>query len=552
MLTLGLCDGHDAGACLVNDGAVTVAVSEERLTGRKRQAGFPARAIRWCLDAAGRAPQSVDCVAAAERRGRAMHRLFDGWYRRTDPNLPMNRAGNRLSMHWQNFVAQRRALGSIDASLGHRVLGRRLAGLGIDAPLTLVDHHDAHALAAARTSGFAAALVVSMDAYGDGASTLVGRWHNGTWQELRRVPFPHSPALLYGLTTAHLGFVEGDEGKVAGLAAIGDPAATRAFFADWFRLDDGALRLSRTPSAAALRRGLRDARPADIAAGLQAAVEEAVSRFVATWMTRTQSRRLCLTGGLFANVKLNQTVAEAAAVDDLYVFPHMGDGGLCVGAALAVTEGGTFAPLNVFCGPEADVPLPLLGDRAALTTMPLSPATLAAIAQTLANDGVIGLFAGDMEFGPRALGHRSLVFSARSPALAEQVNRALKRPPIMPFAPAVRDVDFAQLIGTPAWTAFRHMTVTARARAGTAERFPVAVHADGTMRVQRVHRDDAPLLYDILAAYGRHAQPPVLINTSFNEHTEPIIASAARAVELFDQIPLAGLVLGDHYVTRAA
>ncbi|NLH48952.1 MAG: hypothetical protein GX444_10155 [Myxococcales bacterium] len=543
MLTLGIGDGHDAGACLLENGKLLAAVSEERLTGRKRQPGFPYAALHWCLESIGAKPADVTALAVAERSGRALHRLLDARYRRTDPNLPMNRLGNRLSSAVQNRITAWSALAAADRRLAEAVLRRRFRRLGFTAPLTLVDHHLAHAMSAAKGSGFAAALVLTQDAYGDGLSGSVARWSDGRLEFLARIPYPHSPALLYGLTAALLGFAEGEEGKVAGLAATGDPRVTRLVFDRLLTHADGVPYLNAPRPFTALRRALAGYSPADIAAGLQLSVEANLTRLVEFWLPRAGADRLCLAGGLFANVRLNQILADAGGARDLFVFPHMGDGGLCAGAGWVVDPALPTVAMSPFLGPEAArLPAEALADEA-WTVRPLDAAAVDRAATAIHAGAAVALVQGPLEFGPRALGNRSILFSARSPEIAARWNRALGRPDIMPFAPVASEADLPLVTDSPRRLALEHMTATVTAREGIAARFPVAVHADGTMRLQIARPATTPLLHDLLAAYSRHMNPAMTINTSFNRHTEPIVAGTDGALELFRRLPLAMLLL---------
>lgn len=547
---LGICDGHDSGACIVDRGRLVAAVSSERLSGRKRQPGFPGQAIAWCLQHTGGDGRGVEQVAVAEIAGRGVHRLLDRHYRRTDPNLPMQRRSNMASMIWQNLVARGRCGPSAEAGLSRRVLGRRLGRMGITAPLRLVDHHLCHALGAARASGFDEALVVTMDAFGDGCSGGVWLWQGGRLKGQQRILFPHSPALIYGLVTSHLGFSEGDEGKVSGLAARGDPGPTAEKLARLFSVSGEGWRLRRFPTARWLCRALAGRRPEDIAAGVQRCTEDLLCPAMARWMRHSSARRLCLSGGLFANVRLNQQVARAADCEDFFVFPHMGDGGLCVGAAWTAAGGpqkkGQGA--SMLLGPQ---PRGRASFGQDLRTRPLNRHTLGALARSLARGHAVGVVRGPMEFGPRALGNRSILFRADRPDLARRLGEALGRPAVMPFAPVMRQQDLAAFSGDRRFSALDHMTVTITARPGVAEQHPVAVHADGSMRAQVVDPEHAPLLHRLLTCCEEHCEgPPLLINTSFNAHTEPIINSNQRALELFQRLPLHALVLGDEVLTR--
>lgn len=549
MWVLGLCDGHDAGACLVHDGVVVAAVSEERLSGRKRQTGFPRLSIETCLRLAEIHSSDVDAAAVAEVYGRGVHRALARWYRRTDPNLPMDRLTNRMSMAWQNAAATTPIWRAADAAVSRANLRRQLVECGVGSKPRFVDHHEAHARTAAACSGFDEALVLTQDAFGDGTSGGAWTWRDGRLTLQRRMAFPHSPALLYGLVTALLGFCEGDEGKVTGLAATGNPDEAARRLKGLFEVCDGDIRATRPFNAGPLRRLLSGISKEDIAAGVQAAVEDVVCAWAAYWAAETGLRRVALAGGLFANVRLNQRIGEVCDLKDLFVFPHMGDGGLCVGAALAISTAGD---RPAWPGPFLGSVIDGVGDQPThLAALPLGEETMRRVAERISEGEVVAVARGPMEFGPRALGARSLLFSASRPEVAARLNEALRRPSIMPFAPVVREEDFTRVSATPAWSCFRSMTATAQARDGIAESFPVAVHVDGTMRAQIVDRVSSPFMHSLLGAYERFASPPLIINTSFNRHTEPIVADADGAWRLFTSLPVRGLVLGDTYWEKA-
>ncbi len=544
MIALGICDGHDAGAAIAIDGRIVAAASEERFTRIKRQPGFPMRAIESVLSLAGVRASEIDRVGVAEVAGRAAFRLASPIYRTTDPNRPADRAANRAVAWAQNFVANDPALARADAALSRRVLASRLRAIGIAAPPELVDHHRAHALAAARACPFDDALVVTMDAFGDGASATVSRWAGGSLVELDRTPYPDSAALLFGRVTAHLGFAEGEEGKVCGLAATGDRERDPHRARTLIRASKGRVLTGPPTSPARLDATFRHWPPEDVAAATQRAVEDAVSDAVAHGIARTDARRLVLAGGLFANVRLNQIVAERCGAVDLDVFPHMGDGGLCVGAAWAVSPKGAAERMPIFLGPEPEPVSPAMREGARVRK--LDAEAIQALAAIVARGGVIGLVRGRMEFGPRALGHRSLVFSASRPDVAARLGRALGRPAIMPFAPAIRARDFSAIALGPMHVAFSRMAVTADAASpDIARRYPVAVHADGSMRAQAVEPDESPLLHALLDALARPGEPSVVINTSFNRHSEPIVMNARDALARAREWRLDALVLGD-------
>lgn len=550
MKVIGICDGHDSGACLFENKAIKAAVSEERMTGQKRQAGFPYRSIAWCLESTGNFPAEIDRVMVAEKSGRLVHRLLDPIYRKSNPNLSLNRWTNRVSAAMQNGLAQSKMLGAYEQKLSNRVLVGRLARLGFRVSPEAVDHHHAHALTAAGASGFSNALVVTMDAFGDGISTTLWKWREGFVEELERIPFPHSPALLYGMVTAYLGFVEGDEGKVSGLAAWGNPDRSRTFFDDWFKKSGGSLELNYFPKFNRLVAGLKGISPKDVAAGAQASIQSAIARFISNRMKKSGQTRLCLAGGLFANVRLNQEVMKVTGAEDIFVFPHMGDGGLCVGAALAAYDPVPTWQFDPFLGPTPGNPEGEPIAEAQWESNRLDDSTLHRIAKDLNAGHAVALTEGKLEFGPRALGHRSILFSAKEKAFAEKLNMALERPTIMPFAPVARAEDWKSITDTPLWSAFYTMAVTADALPGLEKKYPVAVHADGTMRVQVLSEGSESTMAKILTAYGEIDHPPLLINTSFNRHSEPICTDLKKGLDLFARLPIKGLIAKGAYLRK--
>ncbi|MCZ7581868.1 MAG: hypothetical protein M5R36_00255 [Deltaproteobacteria bacterium] len=234
---------------------------------------------------------------------------------------------------------------------------------------------------------------------------------------------------------------------------------------------------------------------------------------------------------------MNEVVAKRCGCTDLFVFGAMGDSGLCVGAALDQAAHGDHAGRHLFLGPEPGDGKP--GGSG------LDEEAIRRVAAMIDAGRVVALVTGRMEFGPRALGHRSLLFSPKQPETAGMLSRALNRPAVMPYAPAVRAEDYGKVTADPAWAATRDMTVTVTAKPGIAEKYPVAVHTDGSMRLQRVARDETPLLHDILSALASFDTPPLAINTSFNRHTEPIVRGAERAFALFESLPIDALVLNE-------
>lgn len=523
---LGVCDGHDAGAALVDpDGELVFAVSEERLTRVKHQAGFPALAVGAALASLRDAGGVLAQVAVAERAGRLPHRLLDRWYREPRGSRGPLSPSARLSAAWSNRIAPRVA--GLEVAASARLLRGRLRKLGLTVPVRLLDHHLCHAWSAAAGGGDA--LVLTLDGFGDGLSGTLHRLEGGVLARREAWPAPGGPALLFGAVAQHLGYDEGDEGKVVARAAAGDPAPLRALLRDALVRDD--LRPVLAMSPAAFVRRLGAASPDDVAAALQERSEALLVEIAAAALARHGGRELLLAGGLFANVAINRALA-GLDVDRVAVFGAMGDCGLCAGAAWAAHAARGGVPrgaTSLRLGPEPGSPVGPPGDPAAAR-------------DALAAGRPVVRCADRMEFGPRALGARSLLLSGRDVAAAAALNAALGRDPVMPFGPVMTAEAASDYLvgGGPKVAAMtRCMTVALPATARLRSVAPAAVHADGTARAQVLSRDEDPALHDLLSSLDE----PVLINTSCNTHGEPIVCTARQAARVAEVVG-ATVILG--------
>ncbi len=534
---LGVWDGHDAGAAVLVDGVVRGALSEERLTRRKRQSGFPSLALQAVLDDAGVRGEDLDAVAVAGQHGRLLHRALDSRYAASDADRDPLALSSRVVRRLETAAARLpQVVRSAETNASHRVLSARLRSHGIVAPLHLVDHHHAHAQCARLAGPWRDALVVTADGYGDGLAMTVSDENGCGTNRSTRATFPSpgwSAALVYGAATRVLGFQEGDEGKLMGLAAHGDASVLRAYFDRLLTLGACDPRLGGT----SLRRTLEGHRREDVAAALQTSLEAAMVAFVAA--RRGAHRRVLLAGGLFANAVLNARLM-ALFPDGGDAFPHMGDGGLCVGAAAALFEPELARPLPLpFLGPRRTLDDGLLGGTGLHVTRHEHAED--ALLTTILAGGYAARWLGRSEFGPRALGHRSILLLGDDPRRTAELNARLDRDGFMPFAPIRRTGA-----GTPT------MTAVVAADALLRERCPAAVHADGTARTQLVDAAEDPALDRLLAGAEAHGHP-ALINTSFNRHGEPIVETAADAIVTFLNARLDALQLGPNLVaTRVA
>ena len=521
---LGLWDGHDAGVAIAHQGTLLCALSEERISRRKRAAGFPYRSLEAALSYCGLDLRDVDFVAVPGRWGRFGHRLADPLYRLGTGNRDPLSLSSFLVRQLECGVARLPGLRAVESDGARAVLAARLLRLGARAKLVPVGHHQAHA-ATARLCASSGSVIVTMDGYGDGLAGTI-EYPDGAREEL--LAPRDSVALVYGAVTRVLGFSEGDEGKVMGLAASGNPTALRPFFRKVLRRGGCEPRLGGRTG----RSWLRDHRRADVAAALQERTEQVVLEMLAPAL---ESRApLALAGGLFANVSLNGRLAHRGV--SLSVFPHMGDGGLCVGALADLL-------------PDLDWDLPFLGPvydeqrmEAALVSGGLKVERVedpeAALLAVILRGGLAARMVGRSEFGPRALGHRSILLRADRPDLAVELGRRLQRDEFMPFAPVRRWGDGS-----------RTMTVCVEADQELKKRCPAAVHIDGTVRTQIVSEAADPGLWSLLSR-AEAASLPALINTSFNLHGEPIVESPEDAVRTFLAADLDVLQMGPFVARR--
>ncbi len=553
---LGLWDGHGAGAAIVADGELVFALSEERPSRIKRHSGFPRRALALALEHAERHGIRLADVAVAGARGRSPLRLLEPLYTSSDPHREPLGLASRAAMAWENRVPGLPVLGALEPLPARWLTARRLRRLMSSSPrLQPVDHHDAHAYGALLGPGRERALVLTADAYGEGRSATV-RYGADPERELEHRHGDLGLALLYGAVTVGLGFSEGDEGKVMGLAATGDPVPGLPRFLALFDPCVEAPRLRRPLTRRRIGRLLEGLARADAAAALQACVEQRCARWVAALLRAHPAPRLHLAGGLFANVRVNQVLAELAGLQGLFVFPAMGDEGLAAGAAHAVwarARGVLAAPITsaALGVPRDELAIARAVRASGLPHRRVDP--VRATVDQLAAGRVVCRYGGRDEHGPRALGHSSILFPASDPGIAARVNAALGRDPIMAFAPIMAAEAAAEALLSPlppgdlAW-----MTVTAQATSLLAERCPVAVHVDGTARPQLVEPSADPELHAILAAWRARTGQPALINTSFNLHGEPIVHSPSDALRSFRRSGLDVLLMGGWQLERTA
>jgi carbamoyltransferase len=550
---------HDAAACLVRDGVPIAAAEEERFTRVKHDHRFPENAIRYCLVEGGIAGKDLDGVAFYEKPARKLERALS--------------IGKRYMPRSARNVAQQYAA-LIEDGFG---LGPRLdRAVGFAGPVYFGEHHHSHAASAFFASPFEQAAVLTVDGVGEWATCTQFEGTGNNLTKLREIHYPHSLGLLYSALTAFLGFrVNDDEYKVMGLASYGVPRFRSEIEKLLTLFDDGSFALDLDFFSFMYERDAMwtealenllgpprrneapiEARHRDIAASLQGATEEAMVGLARAARATSESVNLCLAGGVAYNCVANSDVLARGGFDRVFVQPAAGDSGAAMGAALWAHHEVQEAPRNprphdTLLGPHfSDEEIRPVLDGFGVNYLVLEEGELCArVAKLIAADMIIGWFQGRMEFGPRALGSRSILANACSPKMKDTLNARVKfREDFRPFAPAVLEEVAATYFMMTDPSPF--MLFAPRVREEWRSRLPSITHVDGTARVQTVAAGSNPRFHRLIAEFGRLSGIPVVINTSFNIRGEPIVCTPADALKCFLGTDIDFLAIGRFLVTK--
>ncbi|HOW27310.1 MAG TPA: carbamoyltransferase C-terminal domain-containing protein [Elusimicrobiota bacterium] len=554
---LGIVDNHDSGVALWDRGRIVFAVNEERLNREKITRSFPRRSLEALMEYTRLSPSSVGEIVVGSRiTPPFVFRFMNRWYNRTRKQGSVFSYSVNIFYLWQVALSWLGVWEKADVWFSRCLFRWKLRKWGFQCPIRFVDHHQAHACSAYYTAGFKEALIVTMDGMGDSRGVTVSL---GRGREIEAPLYWESGCsaitMFYSRVTEYLGFRPLlHEGKIMALAAYGDKSKAYHEMKGMLSCREGRFNRIDFILPQSRRRGpflkLRGYSREDIAAAAQAILEEEVSAFVRYWMNKTGSKNLVLAGGVFANIKLNQRLSELREIDAVYIFPHMGDGGLAVGAVLSCVRPPPQKLTDVFWGLEYDEG-EILG--ALQQRDDIVYARVGEIEKTtgylLAQKKLVAHFHGRMEFGPRALGNRSIFYEATDPSIKDRLNKKLNRTEFMPFAPILPDEHRQKyFINTEKarYTA-EFLNISFACRPETARDYPGIVHVDGTARPQLVRKENNPRIHGILEWYHRFSGLDILINTSFNMHEEPIICRPQEALEAFVKAELDFLIL-DHYV----
>jgi carbamoyltransferase len=558
MITLGLnySQMHDSSACLVRDGELLFAVAEERISRLKHDARFPALAIRACLDFAKLSPEQVDEVCVGWQAPGATYRH----------DLKLFATGNWPVNYLNVLNSTRHFLSMWHQNGGANLFAREFSP---KARFRFVDHHLAHALSAYSYSGFDDSAIIVMDGRGAWKATSIWRGSKGRVEHVQTIDWPNSLGLFYARFTEFLGFTpNADEWKVMGLAPYGQPGVDLSAFlepADFpykvhvdRLMGDGGISFSGWPaSLGSPREPESDISELhkNIAYAVQEMCEVAMMSVVRAAIAKAGSKNLCLAGGVALNSKANGKIAASGLVDNIFVQPAAADDGVALGAALApFLDGGQRLPLkamrHAYLGPCFD-------DSAietALKTYKIRASHLsdpaATAAELLSHGKILGWFQGRMEFGPRALGNRSLLADPRRPEMRDILNQKVKhREDFRPFAPSVmaEHADEWFEVGTPT-TSHEFMLFAPPVRHEQRKRIPAIVHQDGTARVQLVSRKSNPRFHELISRFHEKTGVPVVINTSFND-SEPIVCTPMDAIVTFRKSGIDALFMDNVVLT---
>jgi len=563
----------DASAAIIKDGQLIAAVEEERFNRKKHCAGFPAAAVRYCLEAANISVDELDHVGISRDPSAHLHKKILFSITRI-PNL-------------SGLIAARLA----NAAKVHDLREELARALDVPpqfrAKIHKVEHHRAHMASCFLVSPFDRAAILSIDGFGDFISTMWGVGENNHMDVLGQIEYPHSAGIVYTATSQYLGFPKyGDEGKVMGLAPYGRPRYLEQF-RDIIRTDKGAafklnlnyfkhdsegVDMTWEDGSPTIGRIFSDkfvdafgpARLAgepltslheDIAASLQARLEEISFHILNQLHQKTKTDRLCLAGGVAYNSVMNGKILLNTPFREVFVQPAAGDSGTALGVCyyihnVLLQQPRSFVMEHAYTGPEfANGQIDGIVRKSDFEWRELSdPELTQAAAQAVADGKIVGWFQGRMEFGPRALGNRSIVVDPRRAEMKDILNaRIKKREPFRPFAPSILEERvgdyFEQTHPSPA------MLMVYQVKQDKRSVIPAVTHVDGSGRLQTVARNTNPRYHQLISDFEQLTGVPVVLNTSFNED-EPIVCTPEEALNCFQRTRMDVLFLGNYMLQR--
>jgi len=558
---LGLsCFYHDSAAALIQDGQLVAAAQEERFTRKKHDPSFPEKAIEYCMREGGITHADIDCVAFYDKPFLKFERLLT----------------TCLATFPKSFLLFLQAMPVwVKEKLWTTQLIR--CNLDYDGPINYTEHHLAHAASSFLCSPFDEAAILTVDGVGEWATSALGVGKGTEIEILSEIDFPHSLGLLYSAFTYYLGFkVNSAEYKVMGLAPYGVPK-----YADTIRehlidiQEDGGFRLNMDYFAYDYglrmtnrrfdelfggppreREGPMEQKHMDLAASVQVVTEEVLLKMTNHLHRITGQEKLCMAGGVALNCVANGRILRESPFEDLYIQPAAGDAGGAVGAGLYVyhklyCQERSFRMEHAYYGPaySREEILSTLEEYSAVYEELSREDLLDRVAQLIVEQQVVGWFQGRMEFGPRSLGNRSILADARNPENKDRVNLKIKfRESFRPFAPSVLEESMADYFEIDRPSPFMLLVGQVKSNMRV---IPAVTHVDGSARIQSVARESNPLYYDLITAFEKKTDCPVIINTSFNVRGEPIVCSPSDAYRCFMRTDMDRLVVGNFLLDKS-
>jgi carbamoyltransferase len=552
---------HDSAACLLVDGDVVAAAGEERFSRKKHSLDFPRAAITSCLETGGLQVNDLDAIIFYEK--------------------PLQKFERIVTMSVEGFPKGFRLFAdSMPLWVKYKLFIDKMIRENLDykGEIAFADHHYAHAASTFYASGFDEASILTMDGVGEWATMCRGRGKDNRIHLTHELRYPHSIGLLYSTVTAFLGFrVNGGEGKVMGLSSYGEPAYYDRFMKDVLHVqEDGSFQFNldyfsfykdlvmfspkfikdfgppREPESELTKRD------EDMAATLQKVTETVVLNAARSLYEESGLKRICIAGGVGLNSVTNGLIMEQLPYEDIFIQPASGDDGGAIGSALYYyhqVKGGPrkWQMKNAYLGPRFDpdeieqflirrkVPYRRFkGDDNAL---------LDQVSQDLANGLIVGWMQGRMEYGPRALGNRSILANPTLDHMKDTLNARVKfREHFRPFAPTCLADRVGDFFTPPLLSPF--MLLVVKTRPDKVDKLPAITHVDGTARLQTITREQNPRYYDLIQRFGERTGVPVILNTSFNVRGEPIVCDYGDALECFLNTGMDRLVIEDCYVVK--
>lgn len=566
MIILGIsCYYHDSAACIIKNGKIIAAAAEERFTRIKHDNGFPTQAINFCLDSLKISASEIDIVSFYEK--------------------PLIKFERILSQHLEHFPkSYQQFIKKIGPWFGSRLQIKKTLEEEINyfGEINFIDHHLSHAASSFYLAPFKQATIVTIDGVGEWATTTIGTGKNSQIKIKKEIHFPHSLGLLYSTITTYLGFsANNSEYKVMGLAAYGNPQPYKKHFKKIIKtFPDGSFKLDMSyfdfdwaehmPSKKLVKLLGHPIRKKDsavkkyhenIAASLQQRLEEVTFNLLRATYKKYPSPNLCLAGGVALNSVLNGKILSNTPFEKLFIPPDPSDAGAAMGTAIhsyikytnKLVEKDNFHP---YLGPEYkwyQIERELKKYKLKYQLITNEKKLIDKTAQLIKNQKVIGWFQGRMEWGPRALGNRSILASATTTEMRDIINaKVKKREMFRPFAPVILEEETEKYFKTDKYISpsARWMLMVYPFKKIGLKQVPAVVHTDGSGRLETLIRKDNPKYYDLVKTYYKKTGTPIFINTSFNVRGEPIVCSPNDAIRCFFDTDIDYLVIDNYLVKK--